>query len=380
MRRFEFWKLGLQNVIASAMRSGLTVLGISIGVAAVLAVLTLGEAGRVQVKGEMERLGISQVYVTAADENMPLQAGDSAYLQEQLDTEVDELCLIECNLLHGASCSKALVIGCDWDTLCRMMPEIVSGTLPTVSGWLTGSPNVLLGQHVAEALHLSAGEWFSADGKMLRCVGIVQGCQQASSVDVLKAAVVPAELLSPMVTGTVQQLSIHVPASFSSEEVARRASALLAEQRSLAVNTTSMQVQIEAAESILATFIQVLSWVALICMLVGGIGVANILLVSVRERRREIGIMQALGATGLQISGLFLCEALIYALTGGILGLLGGGVLVAAAGKSIGLFPVVKAGDCTIVFLTAVLLGLTAGVAPAIAASRMKPVDALRED
>ena len=82
------------------------------------------------------------------------------------------------------------------------------------------------------------------------------------------------------------------------------------------------QLQAEAADSVLMVFVDVPKWVALVCMLAGGIGVTNILLVSVRERRREIGIMQSLGATRIQICGLFLCEALIYALTGGILGLL----------------------------------------------------------
>jgi putative ABC transport system permease protein len=258
--------------------------------------------------------------------------------------------------------------------------ELITGNQPMVDHWSAGLPYVLVGQNLAKQLHLSIGEWFSANGIMLCCAGIAQGCQQASPVDVQQAIFAPSSVLAPLVAGTLQQLVIHVPPALSSDEVARHATELLAGERSLLVNATSMQVQVEAAKSILFTFVQVLRWVAFICMLVGGIGVANILLVSVRERRREIGVMQALGATGMQISGLFLCEALIYALTGGILGLLAGGVLVAAAGKSIGLLPVIKARDCTIVFSSAVLLGLSSGVAPAMAASRLKPVDALRDD
>lgn len=380
MRRFEFWKLGLQNVIASAMRSGLTILGMSIGVAAILAVLTLGDAGQVQVRDEMERLGINQVQVTSANESYLLRASDGQCLRDHLKTTVDEIRMVECDLQSGKHRTKAIMLGCDWNTLCQMAPSLADGSIPDHADWMNDLPEVLVGQTLAEKLHLAQGQWFSANGKLLRCKGVVNHCQQATSVDVTQAIIAPTGLVSPFVAGTVQQLSIHVPSTTTPDEIAQRASQLLSEERSLPVNTITMQVQMEAADSILYTFVEVLRWVAFICMLVGGIGVANILLVSVRERRREIGVMQALGATEAQICGLFLCEALIYAVTGGILGLLGGGVLVAVAGKSIDLTPVIKAGDCTLVFFSAVLLGLLAGVAPALSASRMKPVDALKDD
>ena len=90
--------------------------------------------------------------------------------------------------------------------------------------------------------------------------------------------------------------------------------------------------------------------VAAICILVGGIGVMNILLVSVRERRREIGIMKSLGTTEGQICLLFLLEALVYALVGGCMGLVIGVGLIETAGRSIGLTPVIRLGDCVAVF------------------------------
>ncbi|MEG2481441.1 MAG: FtsX-like permease family protein, partial [Clostridia bacterium] len=150
--------------------------------------------------------------------------------------------------------------------------------------------------------------------------------------------------------------------------------------RKTEVQAVSMQVQIEAANGVMAIFVDVLKWVAAICILVGGIGVMNILLVSVRERRREIGIMKSLGTTQMQICLLFLLEALIYALVGGALGLVIGMGLIGLAGKSIGLLPVVRFSDCFLVFTAALAVGLFFGVMPASRASRLKPVDALRED
>ena len=106
----------------------------------------------------------------------------------------------------------------------------------------------------------------------------------------------------------------------------------------------------------------------------------NILLVSVRERRREIGIMKSLGTTRAQICMLFLLEALIYALVGGVLGIAIGFGLIGTAGSSIGLHPVVRFRDCALVFASALLVGLFFGVMPASRASQLRPVDALREE
>lgn len=380
MRRFEFWKLGLQNVLASGLRSGLTVLGMAIGVAAILAVLTLGEAGRVQVKSEIARLGIDQVQVTAADNDHPLGRSDSEYLRKSLHTQVDEAVLLECAMEAQGKRQQALLIGCNAAYLERLAPVLLRGDSLLPGEWAYGSCGALVGETLADELDIAVGDWFSAQGIMLRCKGILGPSQLASQMDVQTVVVVPAALLRPWLGQMVHQISVGVPAGVSPDEIADRAEAELLAHRGIQVNAVSLQVQAEAADSVLVTFMDVLRWVALICMLVGGIGVTNMLLVSVRERRREIGVMQSMGASQGQICGLFLCEALIYAATGGILGLLLGGALIAVAGSCIGLTPVVKAGDCTAVFLAAVLLGLLSGVAPAAGASLMKPVDALRDD
>lgn len=379
MRRFEFWKLGLHNVLASALRSGLTILGMSIGVAAILAVFTLGEAGRTQVKNEISRLGIDRIQVTAAERSPQLRSGDAAYLRRVMDTGIDELVMLECEVSMGDKARTAPLIGCQEDYLNRLSVELLSGEKPSASQWLTGGRAALVGEDVANDLALSEGEWFSAAGMMLKCAGILGESQQASRMDTRQVVVVPLALMQNLLGNVVHELSVQVPVGYTPDETACMASDLL-KTRALKVDTVSLQVQAEAADSVLMVFVDVLKWVALVCMLAGGIGVTNILLVSVRERRREIGIMQSLGATRMQICGLFLCEALIYALTGGILGLLLGGALIAIAGNSIGLSPVVQAGDCTGVFLSALLLGLFSGVAPAAAACLMKPVDALRDD
>ena len=379
MKQLELWKLGMQNVLAASLRSALTVLGMAIGVAAILAVLTLGEAGRVQVKSEIGRLGIDRVIITAAGET-PLDTADGKMLGEALSAQVEGLVCLPVKARSGTAVADAVLVGCSSSYLQQVSPAVSQGRMLKPGEWQSAAPAALVGMEAARTLRLAPGNWFSAGGSMLRCVGIVESCYTAAQIDFLHAVIVPVNVLTPWTGSALQELSVQVPAQISPDALAGQAEALLNTAGGKTVNAVSMQVQAEAADAVLDIFMDVLRWVAFICMLVGGIGITNILLVSVRERRREIGIMQSLGATGRQICGLFLCEAMLYALTGGISGLMLGGLLIALAGASIGLTPVVQFTDCLSVFACSLLLGLVSGVAPAARASMLRPIDALREE
>ena len=115
-------------------------------------------------------------------------------------------------------------------------------------------------------------------------------------------------------------------------------------------------------------------------MLTGGIGVMNILLVSVRERRREIGLMKAIGATARQVGMLFLMEAVCYALLGGLLGIMTGMGMIRVFGAWIGLNASLRVETAVPAVLAAGVLGMVFGVAPALRAAGMQPVEALREE
>lgn len=377
MKRFELWKLGLQNILASSVRSLLTVAGMAIGVAAVLAVITLGNAGKAQVKSEIARLGIDRVIITGAE---GLFEADSALLKGQLGTQVDELISLPSLLISGRAAAQGVLVGCSRAFFEGTTPEYTAGSGLNAGEWIAAAPAAVIGPQIASALNLRPGEWFSASGLMLCCKGILDNCQTAAQIDLANAVVVPLQLLLPLTNGELQQLSVRVPQTTSPDEAARQASETLLKHSGKTVQAISMQTQADAANAVLNVFVDVLKWVAFICILVGGIGITNILLVSVRERRREIGILQSLGATRAQICGLFLCEAMLYAVSGSVTGLVLGGVLVKVAGASIGLSAIIASGDCVLVLLAAMGLGLLSGVVPAAKASLLRPIDALRDD
>ena len=124
----------------------------------------------------------------------------------------------------------------------------------------------------------------------------------------------------------------------------------------------------------------VVGGIAGISLMVGGIGIMNIMLVSVTERTREIGIRKALGATESSIRKQFMFEAILYSAIGSVIGVALGGLFSKIAGDVIGLQPHLSAGPVAFGVIFSILIGLVFGILPACRAAKLKPVDALRQE
>lgn len=379
MKRYDFWKLSFQNIFATPTRSILTVLGMAIGIGAILAVLTLSDAGKTQVETEMARLGIDKVWLTAG-EGETLKHGDAELLSNALGTVVTEQVYAPVQIRGANRELSGIAIGCTLDYMEIMDTIVIEGRGLYPLEWRSGSRSVLLGAEIASLLGVHMGDTVSVAGIPFRCVGVINQRNELSQVDATQSVFIPISVFCELMGQTVHEITLSVPKSTKPQAIAAMAADVMSTRRNINVDVITMQVQIEAANSVMAIFVDVLKWIAVICILVGGIGVMNILLVSVRERRREIGIMKSLGTTELQICLLFLMEALVYAIVGGVIGVVIGIGLIQTAGRSIGLHPIIRLQDCLSVFLSALFVGLFFGVMPASRASKLRPVDALREE
>ena len=379
MKRLDLWKLSLLNVFTSPVRSLLTILGMAIGIGAILAVITLGEAGRTQVRSEMARLGIDKVWLSASQEE-PLRLGDGQLLADALEVTAAETAYLPVKAVCGEREQTLTLVGCTQQYLDMAAVRITVGRTFYPLEWEADGRSMVLGVQTAQELDAAPGDVVCVQGIPFRVVGLAVGGEAFSRADPAASAFLPIEVLCGMIGETIQEIMLDVPGGAMPQHIALMAQQVLSGHRGVSADALTLQVQMEAADSVVTIFVEVLKWVAFVCILVGGIGVMNILLVSVRERRREIGVMKSLGAGYGQICTIFLLEALLYALIGGMLGICMGLGLISLAGTAIGLSAQAKAGDCAIVFAVSLLVGLFFGVAPASRAAGMKCVDALRED
>jgi len=196
---------------------------------------------------------------------------------------------------------------------------------------------------------------------------------------------IPLSTMEESFTGTAQpynQLAVEARSASATTAAQNEITSVLDSDHHLsATSTTSFTVLnqaslLQTSSSTNRTFTVLLGAVAAISLLVGGIGVMNIMLVTVTERTREIGIRKAIGARKSDILGQFLVEAVLLSTLGGLLGVIGG--LVGSHFKIVGVKPVVAPYSVALAFGVAMLVGLFFGIYPANRAASLRPIDALR--
>jgi len=252
------WQLSFRNIFSAPVRSLLTVLGMSIGIGAILAVLTLGTAGRNQVRAEMTRLGIDRVWLTAARQEEPLMRGDGALLKRELKVAAAEQLTVPVKIAVGDKESETLLVGCDLVCLQMAGSAVTLGKMIPVQEWKQGGNGILLGETLAAELGGGPGTLVSAGGMLFRCAGVLRMEDRASGLDWNRAAFVPLETLSDSVGSSLSQITILTDDRLTPDELARNATRVLKRSRGVEAETLTLQVQSEAAESVIAVFVEVL--------------------------------------------------------------------------------------------------------------------------
>jgi len=393
--------MALRAIRRNAMRSFLTMLGIVIGVAAVVSLVTIGEGASQQVASEIGALGENLLTVRPGAERRP---GGPRQAAEGFD--LDDVAAIE-NEISGidhvaptASSKQVVVYGnTNWSTTvtgttsdylgCRGY-SMEKGKIFTKAEDEGGRPLCILGATVVKELfgdNEALGQRIRVGKVSCQVTGtLVSKGQAAMGMDQDDIVLMPIRAFQRRIAGNddVSSIEVSVNENRTTSVVRTQIESLMRERRNTAhgaaddFHVRDMQEIVSAMQETSSVLTILLSAIAAVSLLVGGIGIMNIMLVSVTERTREIGIRLAIGATGREVMLQFLVEAAVLSGLGGIFGLLLGNTGAVIATKALGLPYSPSVFIAAIAFVFSVFVGITFGFLPARKAARLNPMEALR--
>lgn len=379
MMWFDAVRLALSALRGGIFRTILTILGLGVGVGAVLAVLTLGDAGEERVETEIARLGVDKVWIRAKDNRHELHASDAVQLNGATKAPACAGVYTAAAVQIDGNVSLTQIAGFDASMPYVHTPKLMEGRLISSNEYGQGSAVCLIDKALAERISGKViGKRITIANRRFRIVGVIKGMTMQAMTAGSGLVILPLNTYLETFGGQIAEITLSVQRGQSTELVAITALDILSADGGFRADT--LENEIDAAREVVRIFVMVLVCVAIVCMLTGGIGVMNVLLVSVRERRREIGLLKAIGGTSAQVGLLFLLEAAVYALLGGLLGVVLGNVMISVFAAWIDLDAALRFSDTIPVLLGASFLGCLCGVLPALKAARLQPVDALRSE
>lgn len=405
MSFFENFRIALRALTANKLRSGLTMLGIIIGVAAVVALMAVGNGATSGITSQVEGLGTNLIAVSSArffqqpgTESQSLYYKDYLTIAEAVDDKaaVTPYFQTNGNVISGDRQSNYSITGVEANFAAVNSYSVARGRFITNQD-ISGQARVaVLGSQTAEDLFSSlnpVGREIQIDGVNFKVIGVLEakGTSGFSSQD--DVVLIPLEtgyarmfggrsLSSGKRTVSGITLSAHdseqTDSIISTVEFTLRRDHGLTLRDDLPFNVTSQTQLLSSLSTITSTMTTLLGAIAAISLLVGGIGIMNITLVSVRERTREIGLRKAVGARRSVILIQFLAETLTLAILGGVAGILVGAAIAWVVTYTGLITAKVTADTVLLAFSSAALVGLFFGIYPAYQAAGLRPIEALR--
>lgn len=408
MRFIELFRIAAEALQKNKVRSLLTMLGIIIGVSAVIIMISISAGTEATIKEQIEGLGSNLLYVRSSFSRggsramSPIEGGlvydDAWAVQEQVSgvigVVVDQSSSATVKT-DTSSLDEVTLLGTTPDFPSVRDMDLSSGRFFNMNDLERKKKVAVLGYDLAQELFGSSdpvGSAINVGGTRFTVIGVMVEKGTVGNVDYDSQLFMPITVLfqkfvptqfSRIMGDRVNQIVVEIDRSTTLEKVQQQITLLLAKRHDVTTDNADFTIStqqdiIETRESTTSAFRSLLSWVAGVSLIVGGIGIMNIMMVSVTERTREIGIRQSVGATPNDIRLQFLMEALLLSLVGGLLGILTGIAGSAIFGRLSDMRTVVVPSSILLAFVSAAVVGIFFGFFPANQASKLDPIDALR--
>ena len=393
MNLLESIRVALEGIMVSKLRSFLTTLGIVIGIAAVIAVVAIGQGGRAVLMSEMEKIG-TNIFVIYVDWRSSKQItgrefdlSDVAVIKDKVPdvTHLSPVNQTMGDIRGPKEKTYTQITGVSSDYAYIRKLKLKEGRFFAEEDD-TGKRRVaVLDEDLAVQIFgrsQALGSKVTLGDTPFLVVGIIAKGESALGFSDNPRVYIPIQVWQAMFNDQVQELEGSVASKEKVEEAMGQAVKVLERRHRVVGNyaSVSMEQEMQTANKITGIMTMVIGAIAGISLFVGGIGVMNIMLVSVTERTREIGIRMALGARRRDILVQFLIEAVVLCLLGGVIGMAlgtGGAYLIAKLAKWP---PLVSWWTALLAFAFSAAIGVVFGILPANKAAKLNPIDALRRE
>ncbi|NVO28995.1 MacB family efflux pump subunit [Donghicola sp. C2-DW-16] len=391
----EATRMALWSMAAHKLRSFLTMLGIIIGITSVVSMVALGNGSQQKVLENITNIGTSTIDIrpgTGFGDRRPnrvqtLVGSDADALEGQpFAASVSPEVSTTANVIHGATTASAQLKGVSSGYFQLGAYSLIEGATFTQADVETRAQVAVLDEDAADTFFANEnpiGQRVLIGRIPLQVIGVVKSSGTSFGPQSIRIFT-PWSTAMVRITGgeTVDSISVQVPDDYDMEQAEQEITRILTRRHGTVdfflTNTDTIR---ETIQSTSKTLTYLISAIAVISLVVGGIGVMNIMLVSVTERTREIGIRKAVGARRSDITEQFLIEAVLVCLVGGALGValaFGFGALMGVISPDTRL--VYSVGTIGAAFASAMMIGVVFGYLPARSAARLDPVVALTRE